>query len=136
MNPDHFHPIVTYCNMSTDCMCLVVRGRADPSCSHFRKASMSKSAIALPIPTLRELMQHKPVWERPPCFATPAELENAKLVEAPGAKASNPKDALGIRKVPFSTISMPVLAELGVAMLEGALKYGRHNYRAIGVKGS
>ena len=38
MNPDHFHPVVTECNMSTDCMCLAVRGRADPHCSHFRKA--------------------------------------------------------------------------------------------------
>jgi hypothetical protein len=51
-------------------------------------------------------------------------------------KPSNPKDALGIRKVPMSTIPAPVMAELGVAMLEGALKYGRHNYRAIGVRAS
>jgi hypothetical protein len=29
-----------------------------------------------------------------------------------------------------------VLAEVGVAMLEGAAKYGRHNYRAIGVSAS
>ena len=51
-------------------------------------------------------------------------------------KPTNPKDALGVRKVPFSTISAPVIAELGVAMLEGAMKYGRHNYRVIGVRGS
>lgn len=51
-------------------------------------------------------------------------------------KPSNPKDALGIKKVPMSTVSGPVLAELGVAMLEGALKYGRHNYRVIGVRAS
>ena len=51
-------------------------------------------------------------------------------------KPSNPKDALGIRKVPFSTLSAPVLAEMAVGMLEGALKYGRHNYRVIGVKAS
>jgi Domain of unknown function (DUF5664) len=51
-------------------------------------------------------------------------------------KPTNPKDALGIKKVPMSTISAPVLAELGVAMLEGAMKYGRHNYRVIGVRGS
>lgn len=54
----------------------------------------------------------------------------------PSSKTTNPKDALGIKKVPFSTISWPVLAELGVAMLEGALKYGRHNYRTIGVRAS
>jgi hypothetical protein len=51
-------------------------------------------------------------------------------------KPSNPKDALGILKVPMSTVSAPVLAELGVAMLEGAMKYGRHNYRVIGVRAS
>jgi Domain of unknown function (DUF5664) len=52
------------------------------------------------------------------------------------SKPSNPKDALGIKKVPMSTIPATVVAELGVAMLEGALKYGRHNYRAIGVRAS
>lgn len=51
-------------------------------------------------------------------------------------KPTNPKDIVGISKVPFSTISAPVMAEVGVAMLEGALKYGRHNYRAMGVRAS
>ena len=51
-------------------------------------------------------------------------------------KDSNPKDAIGIKKVPFSTISAPVIAELGLAMLEGSRKYRRHNYRAIGVRAS
>jgi hypothetical protein len=72
-------------------------------------------------------------WEKK---GTAAELENAKLVQQSGAKASNPKDALGILKVPASTLSAPVTAEVGVAMFEGALKYGRHNYRAIGVRAS
>lgn len=49
-------------------------------------------------------------------------------------KPSNPKDAVGIRKAPMSTVSAPVMAEVGVAMLEGACKYGRHNYRAVGVQ--
>lgn len=48
----------------------------------------------------------------------------------------NPKDAIGIRKAPMSTIPMNVVAEVGVAMLEGACKYGRHNYRAAGVRAS
>lgn len=52
------------------------------------------------------------------------------------AFASNPKDVVGIRKTPFSTLSGPILARMGVAMLEGALKYGRHNYRVVGVKAS
>jgi hypothetical protein len=53
-----------------------------------------------------------------------------------GEKASNPKDIVGVRKAPMSTVSGAVLAELGVAMLEGASKYGRHNYRAVGVRAS
>jgi hypothetical protein len=51
-------------------------------------------------------------------------------------KDTNPKDAVGTRKVPFSTVPAPYVAELGLAMLEGARKYGRHNYRAIGVRAS
>lgn len=51
-------------------------------------------------------------------------------------KRSNPKDAVGTGKVPFSTVPWPVVAEVGLAMLEGARKYGRHNYRAIGVRAS
>lgn len=53
-----------------------------------------------------------------------------------GAKPSNPKDMVGMRKAPMSTVPANVLAEVGVAMLEGASKYGRHNYRAVGVRGS
>lgn len=51
-------------------------------------------------------------------------------------KPTNPKDAVGIAKVPFSTLPTQVIAELGLAMLEGARKYGRHNYRVTGVRAS
>jgi hypothetical protein len=51
-------------------------------------------------------------------------------------KSTNPKDAVGTGKVPFSTIPSEVIAELGLVMLEGARKYGRHNYRAAGVRAS
>jgi hypothetical protein len=51
-------------------------------------------------------------------------------------KLSNPKDIVGTRKAPMSTVSAAVMAEVGVAMLEGACKYGRHNYRAVGVRAS
>jgi hypothetical protein len=49
-------------------------------------------------------------------------------------KDTNPKDSVGIKKVPITTVPMTVIAELGLAMLEGARKYGRHNYRVAGVK--
>lgn len=49
-------------------------------------------------------------------------------------KDSNPKDALGIAKPPLSTVPATVVAEVGVALMEGGRKYGRHNYRVIGVR--
>jgi hypothetical protein len=52
------------------------------------------------------------------------------------AKDTNPKDAVGTKKVPLSTVPAAVVAEVGLAMLEGARKYGRHNYRVAGVRGS
>lgn len=52
------------------------------------------------------------------------------------SKDTNPKDAVGVAKTPFSTMSMAVLGELGLVMMEGARKYGRHNYRAVGVRAS
>lgn len=51
-------------------------------------------------------------------------------------KDTNPKDAVGTAKVPFSTIPAQVFGEVGLAMMEGALKYGRHNYRIAGVRAS
>ena len=51
-------------------------------------------------------------------------------------KETNPKDIAGGNKAPMSTVSAVVMAELGVAMLEGTCKYGRHNYRETGVLSS
>jgi len=54
-----------------------------------------------------------------------------------GSKPSNPKDAVGSKKARwFSYIPLRVLVGVGIAMLEGALKYGRHNYRVAGIRGS
>lgn len=59
------------------------------------------------------------------------------LAETFGAiKDTNPKDAVGVRKAALSTVPMNVIAEIGVGMMEGAAKYGRHNYRAVGVRSS
>lgn len=51
-------------------------------------------------------------------------------------KQTNPKDLVGSRKVPLSTLPWRVLWRVGLAMLEGMCKYGRHNYRAAGVRAS
>lgn len=51
-------------------------------------------------------------------------------------KDTNPKDAVGIKKVPLSCVPTIPMLELGLAMMEGARKYGRHNYRAVGTRSS
>lgn len=51
-------------------------------------------------------------------------------------KESNPKDSVGVKKAGLSCVPLPVLFEVGVAMQEGARKYGRHNYRVAGVRAS
>lgn len=63
-------------------------------------------------------------------------LTFGELPTTVNSKQTNPKDIVGTQKAPMSTVSAPVLAEIGVAMLEGACKYGRHNYRAVGVRAS
>lgn len=51
-------------------------------------------------------------------------------------KPTNPKDAVGIKKAPMSVVPAVVLAEIGVGMGEGALKYGPYNWRKAGVRAS
>ena len=51
-------------------------------------------------------------------------------------KDTNPKDAVGIAKVPMSVLPTQVILELGLGMFEGDRKYGRSNYRVAGVRGS
>lgn len=52
-------------------------------------------------------------------------------------KPTNPKDLIGLKRPrSWISISWHVLREVGVAMLEGAMKYGRHNYRPAGVLAS
>jgi hypothetical protein len=58
------------------------------------------------------------------------------MVSESVSKPSNPKDLLGFKKVPMSTVPAAVIAEVAVGMLEGASKYGRSNYRAVGVRAS
>ncbi len=60
---------------------------------------------------------------------TPKSTEN-KMEQ----KGVNPKDAVGSAKNPHGCISRAVLAEVGLAMMEGSRKYGRHNYRVAPVR--
>jgi len=51
-------------------------------------------------------------------------------------KETNPKDRIGIRKVPMSGLPAPVLMECGLVKLHGDLKYGAYNWRHAGVRSS
>lgn len=63
--------------------------------------------------------------------------KDAAKIPAAEVKETNPKDAVGVKKWrQYCTVPTTVLWELGVAMLEGARKYGRHNYRVAGVRAS
>lgn len=48
----------------------------------------------------------------------------------------NPKQAPGRKKYSMAPLPAAVMAEVGTAMLEGALKYGRHNWRDTGIVAS
>ena len=51
-------------------------------------------------------------------------------------KDTNPKDAVGIAKVSLSAVPSGPLLEAALGMMEGMLKYRRHNYRIAGVRAS
>ena len=51
-------------------------------------------------------------------------------------KDTNPKDAIGSRKAPTFNIPAEVTGEIGLALLEGSLKYGAYNWRVAGVRAS
>lgn len=50
--------------------------------------------------------------------------------------AENPKDTIGSNKLPLHLWPTTATAMGCIAMLNGALKYGRSNWRAVGVKAS
>lgn len=66
----------------------------------------------------------------------PSPSEIFRNDEEGNTKPSNPKDAVGSRKVGLSNLPMPPLFEAAAALTEGSLKYGRHNYRDVGVRAS
>ena len=53
------------------------------------------------------------------------------------SKETNPKDAISTKKPRFySGLPANVTKEVSIGMMEGAMKYGRHNYRITGVRAS
>ena len=51
-------------------------------------------------------------------------------------KPTNPKDVIGSTKLSMGLVPDTVDAEVALAYLEGALKYGRYNWRKAGVRSS
>lgn len=58
------------------------------------------------------------------------------MTDARDPKASNPKEAFGSTKAPVGLVPDTAIIEESMAFLEGALKYGRFNWRIAGVKAS
>lgn len=52
------------------------------------------------------------------------------------SKPTNPKDVVGSGKLPLELVPDTIEAEVALAYLEGALKYGRFNWRVAGVRAS
>jgi hypothetical protein len=51
-------------------------------------------------------------------------------------KPTNPKDMIGSDKLPLHLWPNTATAQGALALLDGALKYGRNNFRAVGVRKS
>jgi hypothetical protein len=63
-------------------------------------------------------------------------LFESQIGHVGSTKPTNPKDTIGIKKLSFSCLPWRVLTGVALALMEGAAKYGRHNYRSVGVRAS
>lgn len=52
------------------------------------------------------------------------------------SKPSNPKEGIGSHKLPLDLVPESAICEESLAFYEGALKYGRYNWRIAGVRAS
>lgn len=58
------------------------------------------------------------------------------MTETLEPKDTNPKDAIGATKLPMHLVPSSVMTYASLAFLEGALKYGKYNWRVAGVRAS
>ncbi len=63
-------------------------------------------------------------------------MSNANWGSESEMKPTNPKDAIGTTKLPFHLWPETATALGALGLLDGALKYGRSNWRAAGVRAS
>lgn len=76
---------------------------------------------------IRQIVESRNASRREAAEASPA-------VESPAVE--NPKDTIGAVKLPLHLWPTTATAMGCVALLNGALKYGRSNWRAVGVRAS
>jgi hypothetical protein len=76
-------------------------------------------------------------WLNPPSAEQAQTLANWPPLNPPsGMKPTNPKDAIGASKLPLHLWPTTATAMGCIAMAEGALKYGRSNWRDAGIRAS
>jgi hypothetical protein len=68
------------------------------------------------------------------CIGELKDLESSGSANAPATKPSNPKDAFAVKKLPLSLWPVTASAQGALALLAGASKYGRNNFRVDGVR--
>lgn len=63
-------------------------------------------------------------------------LNDGKGTDEGPTKPSNPKDVIGSRKIDLGLVPNTAIVCMATAFTEGALKYGRFNWRIAGVRAS
>ena len=72
----------------------------------------------------------------PPYHALDCSSYLASEKQAASTKPTNPKDAIATDKTPLHLVPASFKAYTALALAEGAMKYGAHNWRASGVRAS
>lgn len=72
----------------------------------------------------------------PTGFEVPSAAGEYSFTPAEDAKDTNPKDIVGSGKVPLELFPDTAHVAGAMAFLEGAVKYGRYNWRVAGVRAS
>jgi hypothetical protein len=79
------------------------------------------------------MCEHETPWYTT-CY--PCAAKEQQAAQAYSVKPSNPKDAIATDKAPLHLVPAAFKAYTAMALAEGAMKYGAHNWRAAGVRAS
>lgn len=108
-----------------------------PELKWWPKADPNGLKEVLPLKMEGILQATKDGWVSEPYIRnTYTPVSDVLKKHAANLKATNPKDALSVDKLPLHLWPLTATVEGTLAMLEGALKYGRSNFRVIGVRAS